>query len=358
MAISDKGGQNLKELIDSYNSELMRLHSMSEQGDAPTPQTEANNVAMPKDEKSTANTEMMENGVQNGARTGGKVEPERLAEYAYTGQTAAPRSDFAFDDVLMRASEQARTATGENERWLRDLEQGLMELRDGLRELAKGEMELAAGLRDFREGLALSGGISGSATSGSNNTGTKTHGIMGGHTAGSAEYDQRLKTTPPPYKGTTASTNDRSGVAVSAESSAIMRNMMQSGTSNRAGAAQSLPADDGSTGYGYLRAIVYTARQAQPLEGAQITIFRPLGGESVLYGTVTTDRDGRTPLISLPIAQETSPGNMYSPPSLSYSVRVSKDGYETQDDLVAQIYEGASSTLPVEMIPVNQMNVQ
>lgn len=267
MAVSRGGeGASLQELIDTYNTELMRYH----------------------------------------AQTGGG------------GTAAPPRSTIALDTERTVQAAPPQTPQAEpssaparqtdEERWLRELAEGLIELQEGMRELEAGMRELNEGLRELREGeRELAAGREEADTG----------------NAGNADDpgDAPMYSEPPEDPG-------------------------------HADAA------DG----GYLQVAVASARQARIEPGAQVTVTHIVDGERILYADARTDANGRTPPIFLPAyspaAQEAAGGTALEPVPAQYSVSVYADGYAPQEDLPAEIYPGVNATLTVELIPERQTTAE
>ncbi len=105
--------------------------------------------------------------------------------------------------------------------------------------------------------------------------------------------------------------------------------------------------------YGRLQVQVYRAEEALPVEGATVTVFAEDGGGALTPLTVTTNRSGFTPAITLPAkpaALSMSPGNPR--PYATYTVQVNAPGYfEIRDSEVA-VYSGVTSVLPAALLPL------
>ena len=75
------------------------------------------------------------------------------------------------------------------------------------------------------------------------------------------------------------------------------------------------------------------------------------GAHRIWYGK--TDADGRTPAFELFAPNKNlsqQPGSRL--PYAVYNVRIAAPGYNTVDNLNAQVFSGQTSILPVEMIPI------
>ena len=78
---------------------------------------------------------------------------------------------------------------------------------------------------------------------------------------------------------------------------------------------------------GYLTVRVSTARGAIPLEGATVNVRGDDADSSEIIFSLLSDRDGRTPTVTLPTPPKensTSPG--ISPAFSTYNIDVFKDG--------------------------------
>ena len=266
-------GWGLQELIDSYNSELMRYHQQAERSGSPAAQPSAGEVTPPRstiafDEEHTA------------------------ANTVPTPQTAAP----------MQSDEQ---------RWLRELQEGLRELEAGLRELEEG-------LRELREGERLL-------------------------EQGRAEYEQSQRRA--------AQMQGEAQMAAATPAPAPnMPDMMPPTAPNMRPmpSPDVMPRPGTMAPTGILQVYTYTAREAKRVPGAQVTVYQRENGGDLLFAATQTDGNGKTPLIRLPV----DGGNdTLAPEAAQYLVRVTAQGYITQDALPVQIYPGVIATLPVEMVP-------
>ena len=109
-----------------------------------------------------------------------------------------------------------------------------------------------------------------------------------------------------------------------------------------------------SGGYvGYLQVFVTTADTAEPLAGARVTVTRPQGDAVALFANAETDRDGKTPPISLPSvdpALTMTPSAV--PPYVLYDIRVDADGYVPTVYEAVPVYGNDHVTQPAAMIPL------
>ncbi|MBE6754801.1 MAG: hypothetical protein E7559_10720 [Ruminococcaceae bacterium] len=122
-------GGSLQELIDSYNSELMRYHAQA-----------------------------------------GREEPSAAA----MAETAPPRSTIALDNealAVQQQRQQSQQRLTQEQQWLmeleaglRELEAGLRELEEGLRELREGERQLALGREEYQQWNSPQAAVAAAAT--------------------------------------------------------------------------------------------------------------------------------------------------------------------------------------------------
>lgn len=106
---------------------------------------------------------------------------------------------------------------------------------------------------------------------------------------------------------------------------------------------------------GYLVVKVSTARGAIPLVDASVTVR---GGDAetsgVLYA-LRTDRDGKTPRVTLPTPPKSAsqtPGTV--PPYAVYNIDVFKDGYIPLFFQQVPIFPAVLSVQPAVMVPAEQ----
>lgn len=107
------------------------------------------------------------------------------------------------------------------------------------------------------------------------------------------------------------------------------------------------------TGEGTLNIRVFTAKQAAPVKGATVTVSLDDNGKETLIKSYITDKDGETPSIVLPtVSKEESLNPGIVNPYASYRVRITADGFFTIDSVNIPIFDGESSALPIEMLPL------
>jgi len=112
-------------------------------------------------------------------------------------------------------------------------------------------------------------------------------------------------------------------------------------------------ANIGYTGSGYLVIRASTASGALPLEGATVSVRGNQPNFSAVIVTLTTERGGLTPKISLaapPRGNSTSPGfeNQFA----TYNVDVTLKGYFPASAQQVPIFDGITSVQPVSLIPL------
>ena len=110
------------------------------------------------------------------------------------------------------------------------------------------------------------------------------------------------------------------------------------------------PDQNGSMGYLIVK--VSTARGAIPLEGATVIIRGGTPESSGVLYSLRTDRDGKTPQISLstpPRSMSETPGG--GTPYAAYQIEVFKDGYVPLAFENVPIFPSIVSVQPAVMVP-------
>lgn len=105
--------------------------------------------------------------------------------------------------------------------------------------------------------------------------------------------------------------------------------------------------------FGKLTVTVRQARGALPVEGASVVIAGAEEGfETVLY-TLTTDRSGNTPTVSLPAppAENSLTPGFQGAVSFSYHILTDKPGYIGVRNLFVPIYDGVTAIQNVSFVP-------
>lgn len=104
---------------------------------------------------------------------------------------------------------------------------------------------------------------------------------------------------------------------------------------------------------GFLRVFAFTGGGAEPISDARVIVTRPDGNQQTIFANLTTDRDGFTPVIPLPSvdpALTLQPGN--AQPYVTYSVRVTADGFQPVEHRNIPVYGDNYVTQPVAMVPI------
>ena len=110
---------------------------------------------------------------------------------------------------------------------------------------------------------------------------------------------------------------------------------------------------DNSIPIGRLRVRVTSGGMAYPIEGAVVLIKGGVPEASGVIWSGRTDTSGLTGEVSLPakdVSLSETPGN--DEPFTSYGVEVIKEGYYRSIVNEVQVFEGISSTLPVNLVPL------
>lgn len=111
--------------------------------------------------------------------------------------------------------------------------------------------------------------------------------------------------------------------------------------------------EDGDTDTGKLVVQVTSAREAFPIYGAHVAVYRMVQGNNVLHRLAQTDINGETeeiPLPAPPMSLSEEPGHPH--PFANYNIRVDQEGYYTVENRDAPVFGGTTSVQPVEMIPI------
>lgn len=106
--------------------------------------------------------------------------------------------------------------------------------------------------------------------------------------------------------------------------------------------------------FGYLGVTVTTAIDAIPISGATVIVSRFTDGADEPVKILTTDKDGKVPIIVLPAPpkENSLTPNPLGPSYSVYNVRVDKDGYYTQNSLNVPVFSGVTSIQPMRLIPL------
>ena len=106
---------------------------------------------------------------------------------------------------------------------------------------------------------------------------------------------------------------------------------------------------------GFLIAEVRTANGAIPIEGARVYIYESREEESGVIYSLRTDKSGMTEKVALDAkSKELSrvPGN--EQPFTIYNITATADGYYSSDKSRVPIFEGVTSILPFNLIPLGE----
>ena len=110
--------------------------------------------------------------------------------------------------------------------------------------------------------------------------------------------------------------------------------------------------NDARSSVGYLTVMVSTARGAIPLEGATVNIRNDDEENSEVIFSLLSDRDGKTPKVSLstpPTENSEAPG--MAPAFSTYNIDVFKEGYIPLFFHNVPIFPGVISIQPAVMVP-------
>ena len=109
---------------------------------------------------------------------------------------------------------------------------------------------------------------------------------------------------------------------------------------------------------GYLQIQVTSAREAEPIQGALVTVTRHNGQGEELYVHTQTDRDGMTAIFPVPAVDSAltlEPG--IPSPYTSYNIQVYAPGYFRVLNVNAPVYGGNTALQPVQMIPIPEFEL-
>ncbi len=112
-----------------------------------------------------------------------------------------------------------------------------------------------------------------------------------------------------------------------------------------------------NTRLGSLSFRTYTARNALPVPGANITVFKKIGGARNTFFDLTTDRSGQTQEVMLPAPPSSlsqSPTSGVQPYSL-YDAEITAEGYNPISIRNLPVFEGILSVQRAAMIPSTGM---
>ena len=112
--------------------------------------------------------------------------------------------------------------------------------------------------------------------------------------------------------------------------------------------------DRNTESIGFLIAEVRTANGAIPIEGARVHIY-PFDDEKDVIYSLRTDSSGMTEKVALDTkskALSMVPGN--EQPFAIYNITATAEGYYSSDKARVPIFEGVTSILPFNLIPLGE----
>ena len=111
--------------------------------------------------------------------------------------------------------------------------------------------------------------------------------------------------------------------------------------------------DNNTESIGFLIAEVRTANGAIPIENALVYVYNFGNGKNDVVYSLRTDSSGRTERVALDTKDKSlsmSPGN--DSPFTTYNVTVTADGYYNSSKSRVPVFEGVTSILPFDLIPL------
>ena len=289
--------------------------------------------------------------------------PDGLLKYGNAAMRSITAAASSGGAVSSDGALPASSPSSPQEQWVLDLQQGLRDLERGLQELAEGQRELREGQLAYEQGIAerdrwrnmqrAAEGMSAQAM-----TSPSTATVQNGQIPASAPYFSPQNSSNQAFSAPAAPLAENGGNFSSSDG-----RIFPSRTGQITPADKPLPdlpdypaahsensVDADGSGMGFLQVITYTARQATPIAGARVTVFRPSAKGDILISSGETNDDGKTPLLSLPTG--TASGGGFAAPFSLYNVSVTAEGYMPRNYLPAQIFDGITALLPVEMVPL------
>lgn len=113
--------------------------------------------------------------------------------------------------------------------------------------------------------------------------------------------------------------------------------------------------DKNTESIGFLIAEVRTANGAIPIEGARVYVYAADDQQNDVIYSLRTDISGRTERVALDAKSKElsmSPGNVQ--PFTIYNITATADGYYSSDKSRVPIFEGVTSILPFNLIPLSE----
>ncbi len=113
--------------------------------------------------------------------------------------------------------------------------------------------------------------------------------------------------------------------------------------------------DKNTESIGFLIAEARTANGAIPIEGARVYVYASDDERNDVIYSLRTDISGRTERVALKAKSKElsmSPGN--AQPFEIYNITVTAEGYYSSDKSRVPIFEGVTSILPFNLIPLSE----
>lgn len=107
-----------------------------------------------------------------------------------------------------------------------------------------------------------------------------------------------------------------------------------------------------SQSYGYLEVRTFEAKEALPVPGVKVTVYKKNNGKPENIGTYMTNEDGKTQLIKLETREKDlslAPSDIK--PYVGYDVKTELPGYYTKYFVDLPIFPGSTSLQKVPMVP-------
>jgi hypothetical protein len=108
---------------------------------------------------------------------------------------------------------------------------------------------------------------------------------------------------------------------------------------------------------GYLKARVFTANGAIPLEGVSVKISSAEDESRSVAFDLLTNRNGETAIVEVPapsLSLSTSPGSLH--PYAVYNMEAYLDGYYPFQAQALPVFSGVLSVQPIGLIPTSEYN--
>lgn len=361
--VRPSGGESLQEMIDRYNRELMRMEKMSRPPETPMSPHAPENQRPPMGQWPAAQMPRPEPDEPLYRPGSGMPRPEPYEPL--DGSTPQFMPSMGAREQGLRDMEQAKL---DREQGLRDIGQGQRDYEQGLRDIEQANRDREQGMKDISQGWRDREQGLRDMEQGRLDREQGMRDIVQGHRDrenGQVEQWQNTATDRPAewaqllqeiyrrlqmLEQRQCSNKDRFNGAVMASS---QLNSTQRGmpTQPIAQTSSQTTSQTPEEGFGTLIVQVFTARRAQPVRGAQVAVTLPSEGGELLYGLLSTDEDGRTQPIRLPVAGTAVGAPSFASPYANYRVYAGADRFRPSGALTAQMFPGVTSILPVELIP-------